>query len=133
MEKFNRVLLIDDDDVDNYLHKSILEETKIASQISICRNGQEALTYIEQTLHQEKESRSNAELILLDINMPIMSGFEFLNALRELDINHYYTVILSSSDNIIDVQEAANYEVVYYICKPLTVDKVKKMMERCFE
>lgn len=67
-------MLVDDDDSTNYLHKIIIEEMRITEQISIARNGQEALDKISDHIKDDQ----CLDLIFLDINMPVMDGFEFL-------------------------------------------------------
>jgi CheY-like chemotaxis protein len=132
MKKFFKILLVDDDDVDNYLNKYVIDEMGIAERVSICKNGSEALSLLKETCLCKEDGSTTVcpELILLDINMPNMNGFEFLKELQNINDRSFSIVILSSSDLIQDVEEAAKFKVNYYIAKPLTIDKLRKMVER---
>jgi len=79
---FSTILLIDDDNATNYLHHIYLEEWNICQSIQVAEDGREALSLIQNTPCLFKDPNS---LILLDINMPIMNGFEFLQAYSLLE------------------------------------------------
>lgn len=131
MKKFNKVLLVEDQYIDAYLTQRVLSHLDIAESISVCRDGQEALELIEFVANSNLKEEE-PELILLDINMPRMNGFEFLQELREKYESNFTVVILSSSENPHDILQSAKYKVDYYLVKPITEDKVKKMVERLF-
>ena len=71
-KKLECILLIDDDDEDNFYHKIVIERMNITKRIEVAYNGLEALEFLQ------KESQIIPELIFLDINMPKMNGWEFL-------------------------------------------------------
>jgi CheY-like chemotaxis protein len=123
MDKLNQILLVDDDYVDNFLNKRILENMNLAKEILICVSSTEALEHVKV---------NHPELILLDINMPIMSGLEFLEMLQQHNNFECPVVVLTSSNHPGDIAKAAELRVSYYLVKPLTEDKVRKMIERCF-
>jgi CheY-like chemotaxis protein len=130
MSKFYRIILVDDDEVDNYLHKHLIEDLGVAQQVSICKDGNEALNYIRSLIQEEAPETVTPELILLDINMPIMDGFQFLEEVQTFNRKSFLIVILSSSNHMMDIQKAAEHKVDYFITKPLTIEKFKKMLER---
>lgn len=115
------VMLVDDNDTDNFISKRIIEITKFSKRVEVKSSGKSALDYL-------KENQNNiAELpniIFLDINMPIVDGFVFLyefEKFNELVKNKCKVIILSSSDNKRDIDKIVNNNhVIKFITKPLT-------------
>jgi response regulator RpfG family c-di-GMP phosphodiesterase len=123
------VMLVDDNDTDNFISKRIIEITKFSKGVEVKSSGKTALDYL-------KENQNNAEkipsLIFLDINMPIVDGFVFLyefEKFNELVRNKCKVIILSSSDNKRDIDKIVNNNhVIKFITKPLTevaLDEIK--------
>ena len=82
MKRLKKILLIDDDEITCFLEKSLLEDLEVAEEIVCIDGGHEALEYIQECLR----SGSSPSLIFLDINMPGMDGFEFLERLDSLEV-----------------------------------------------
>src|SRR5215212_10175209 len=82
--KLNCVLLIDDDEPTNFFNQIIIENTGCAEEIKTAQSGQEALEYLTNISGSDK-SFPCPDLIFLDINMPAMNGWEFLEKYRTLD------------------------------------------------
>lgn len=125
------VLLVDDNDTDNFISKRIIEITHFARNVEIKNSGKGALEYLEQ--NRDKEEML-PDFIFLDINMPIVDGFVFLyefEKFSELVKNKCKVIILSSSDNKRDIDKIVNNEnVIKFITKPLTeaaLQDIKKM------
>jgi len=114
----NKVLLIDDDATANYLSKELLENMKAAKEIEVAENGLRALKLITQ---------SSPDVIFLDIRMPGIDGFDFLERLKALALeNKIKVVMLTSSVRPEDKLKAFSYKaVIDYLEKPLTPDKVQ--------
>jgi CheY-like chemotaxis protein len=115
------VMLVDDNDTDNFISKRIIEITKFAKRIEVKNSGKSALEYLER----EKYNAHNLpDIIFLDINMPIVDGFVFLfefEMFPEELKNKCKIVILSSSDNKRDIEKIVdNNYVVKFVTKPLT-------------
>lgn len=129
MKKFNKILLLEDDPIDSFLGKTVIEQMDITEEIVVCSDGQEGLSCLEML----KDS-SSPDLILLDIRMPGMDGFEFLQELQKVytDEHQFTVVILTSSNHPDDITLSGHFHASYYLVKPITQDKVKKMIERCF-
>lgn len=115
------VMLVDDNDTDNFISKRIIEITKFAKQVIVKNSGKSALDYLKE--HQNDEEKL-PYLIFLDINMPIVDGFVFLyefEKFNELIRDKCKVVILSSSDNKRDIDKIVNNNhVIKFITKPLT-------------
>lgn len=126
MEPLNKVLIVDDDATAHFLITRILRRLAVSQQILTANNGIEAVALLQQVCLTE----SCPELILLDINMPLMDGFEFLEAMQSSSLLPATTkiILLSSSSNPQDVERAKKYSVSAYVNKPLTEDKLKMVL-----
>ncbi|MDQ4141254.1 MAG: response regulator [Bacteroidota bacterium] len=128
----NSVLLIDDDAISNFLNTRLLKEMQVAKNIIVTLNGEEALRYLQQ---EKAANRPFPELILLDINMPVMNGFEFLEAFREVadGNNRSVIIILTTSTNTRDFEQLQQYEEVeIYLSKPLTDENLLYILDKHF-
>jgi CheY-like chemotaxis protein len=120
------VLLVDDDSIANFLNTKTLERMGYANQIDTALNGQEALSLFNEYY---QGTRQLPDLILLDINMPIMDGFEFLEAFRKLRlprIEEVRVVIVTTSSHPNDLLRAKALGVKHYLTKPLTPELLLK-------
>src|SRR3712207_1356222 len=130
----NSVLLIDDDAISNFLNTRLLKEMHVANDIKVTLNGEEAMRFL---LQEHAENRPFPELILLDINMPVMNGFEFLQAFREMaDSNNIpppVIIILTTSTNARDFDQLKDYqEVEVCLSKPLTEENLQFIIDTHF-
>ena len=128
----NSVLLIDDDAISNFLNTSLLKEMQVTQDIKVTLNGEEALRYLQQ---QKAANRPFPQLVLLDINMPVMNGFEFLESFREITDEDYHSVviILTTSTNTRDFEQLKQYEEVeVYLSKPLTDENLQYIIDKHF-
>lgn len=114
------VMLIDEDDIDNIINQKIIESNNFSEKIQVHQTGGEALDFL-----REKESNPDElpDLIFLDINMPIMDGFQFLEEFEKLGNTvreKCKIIMLSSSISPRDIDRAAsNRFVKKYLNKPL--------------
>ncbi|PSR51964.1 response regulator [Adhaeribacter arboris] len=106
--------------------KRVITSVDQHNQILAASNGQEALT----VLNQACLVNNCPELILLDINMPVMNGFEFLRELQNLSLDAavFKIAILTSSNNPLDYLMAHKYPIIGYLEKPLTEEKFRSVM-----
>lgn len=115
------IMLVDDNDTDNFISKRIIEITRFASRIEVKGSGKSALDYLKENQHIQKNLPN---IIFLDINMPIVDGFVFLyefDKFSELVKSKCKIIILSSSDNKRDIDKIVNNNhVIKFITKPLT-------------
>lgn len=126
MVHFDAVFLVDDDPINNLINRRLLGKMGTWGRIHEFLDGRDALEKIK------KLDPTHSLLIFLDINMPVMNGWEFLEAYLEIYPDRAdKIVILSSSIDFQDRQKADEYAIVSgFIEKPLTLDKIKQQMEK---
>jgi CheY-like chemotaxis protein len=126
--KLNCVLLIDDDKICNYLHEKIIRRLNISPEVKIACNGKEALRTIKNHIAEFNEA---PQLILLDLKMPVMDGFEFLKKFKEEEPQAYantHIIILTTSAHPKDLEKISKIRKTIFYNKPLTE---KNIMEIC--
>ena len=130
-KKLNCILLVDDNSDDNYFHQLLIKKMDIVNRIDVVVNGLEALAYLK------KENQIPPELIFLDINMPKMNGWEFLEQYKHLDAKQRARVlimILSTSANPDDIKRAKEIEeVTGFKTKPLTEEMMTGILNQYFQ
>lgn len=123
------VLLVDDDEINNFISIKLIKKAILQTEITACLNGRFA---IDQLLSmQQKDPNNLPDYILLDINMPIMNGWEFLDEYKRLGIDPLKKTkiyIISSSVFSNDISKAKSYQLVYdFISKPLNVERIREI------
>jgi len=123
------MLVIDDDDINIFIIKKVIEKTGYEVDMISKSNGQLAIDYLSNIIN-------NAEIfphiILVDINMPILNGWEFLEAYEKLNIQErkVYLYMLSSSVYEYDIEKAKSFKSVNgFISKPLTIERLKELLQ----
>ena len=132
MNMFSCILLVDDDDTTNFVNQILLEDLEVTHQVQTANNGWEALQLIKQQWSED----GCPELILLDLNMPEMDGFEFLEAFEELKFDQKKSVeivVLTTSMNPGDVERLRKTPIKGIINKPLTEEKVQALQRKQFQ
>ena len=122
--KYANVLVVEDDKTSAFLIRLLLTESGLVESISVANNGEEALDYINRL---EGTGGMYPEIIFLDINMPVMDGFEFLEACAQrgcLKDKPVKIVILSSSDHQKDISRAKQFGIQDYLFKPISAEAV---------
>lgn len=120
------ILIVDDDRIVRMLHRHTLERCNIKDPIVVLSHGKEAIEYLSQQQHAQKNF-----LVLLDINMPVMNGWEFLEEChKNACAENIFTVIVSSSINVEDKIKAGNFpQVLDFLEKPFTLESVAKLQD----
>ena len=122
-----RVMLIDDDEIDNYSHRRSLQQCDWVKEIMVYE-------YAEEALERLKTDAGCADLIFLDINMPRMNGFEFLEQYQQLPPENrtgIMVMMLTTSDSPVDRDRASKFGCVSdFMTKPLSGDTLTKLVDR---
>lgn len=139
MKKLSGVLLIDDDDTTNFLNQRLLDRMEVTDNIRTFVNGKQAFDYLYNVSNNNYEEASEGyfqpELIFLDINMPVMDGFEMLNLYERLNPEFRKGIVMAVLTTSTHPQDTANSEKynAEYLTKPLTVEKVSALLAKHFK
>ena len=127
----DKILCVDDDPITLMLCRKVVEKVEFAKEIVTAKNGAEAIEYFDRLLSEKKvkDSSEYPKLVLLDLNMPVMDGWEFLQTYMSRDYQNVFTstrfIVLSSSIDPFDINKAKTYPVIGFLSKPIT----KEMLE----
>lgn len=138
MRKLSGILLIDDDDTTNFLNQRLLNRMGVTDNIRTFVNGKQAFDYLynlsSNNYEQTTSNYFKPELIFLDINMPVMDGFEMLGLYEKLNKDFRRDIIMTVLTTSTHPQDTANTQnyAAEYITKPLTPEKVNILLEKYF-
>ncbi|CAN5171258.1 response regulator [soil metagenome] len=128
MKKIEIACIIDDDPIYVFCTKRIMQMASFCESFLIFHNGKEALDRLKAIILRDENL---PEIILLDLNMPVMDGWEFLDEFTKVPASKQITIyIVTSSIDPADVERAKEYDTINnYIVKPVTVDTLKEILK----
>ncbi len=133
MQPLREILLIDDSESDNFIHSRIIKKAGVAAKTTIKYSGEEGLEYLRTLIN---EDYPRPDLIFLDINMPGMDGFEFLEHYENLEVVQKADVViamLTTSTSPDDRNKADNYKMLqHFDNKPLTEASLMNVLRKQF-
>lgn len=126
MRKLDLTYIIDDDSIFVFVLKKLLEKNDSFSQIRDFKNADEVLELLNQG------QQNLPDLILLDLNMPIVDGWQFLDKIENMPYKEKLNVfIMSSSIDTSDIEKSKAYDTVKdFISKPINNDKLANLLEK---
>lgn len=134
MKMSKNIMLIDDNKIDLFVSQKIIEKFNAEFKVQMFKSAMLAINYLKELeLNMNFESINTVpNVIFLDINMPQINGFQFLDEIHKLNFMHNNSIeiyMLSSSSCIQDINNAKGKGLCSgYINKPLTIEKLKSVM-----
>jgi CheY-like chemotaxis protein len=131
----DKILCVDDDAITLMLCKKVIERVGFAKEIITAQNGEEAFAYFQALAKQPEFNPDYPKLILLDLNMPIMNGWEFLDTYQESGYQNIFKeakfIVLSSTIDPQDVDKAKKYSAVLdFLSKPITKEMLEELKSK---
>ena len=132
MKKLSTVLLVDDDETTNFLNEHLLRKLGVANTVLVARNGEEALHLLAEAC--VPGAANYPELVLLDLNMPVMSGINFLEAFQPAPpARRIQVVILTTTTHPRDLARLQLLPHAGLLHKPLTREKIDTVLRDHFQ
>jgi len=132
MHKLSSILLVDDDETTNFLNAHLLKSLGVTDQVLVAHNGQEALSLLAR--HCAPSAATCPVLVLLDINMPVMGGIDFLEAYQpQPPAPPIQVAILTTSVHPHDLERLCALPHIALLHKPLTREKINALLQAHFQ
>jgi len=137
-KKLNCVLLIDDDEPTNFLSQMVIENANCADGVQIATSGEQAIHYLTNngTSVSDRKEYPRPDLIFLDINMPAMNGWEFLQKYNELHDDHKGNIVIIMLTTSLNPDDRFKSNDIRHVSafenKPLTEKKLETLLRKYF-
>ncbi|HYG04149.1 MAG TPA: response regulator [Chryseosolibacter sp.] len=125
-----RILIVDDDKLLNKINEKVLVAAGLVKELHVALNGMEALEYLRVRINRNYPL---PEIIIMDLHMPVMDGFEFLDRYAELDFagkGNIEIVVFTSSSSPKDRQKASERGIKNYLNKPYLLRGLNAIVTR---
>jgi CheY-like chemotaxis protein len=133
--KLRNVVLVDDNETTSFLNNRLLSRLNVADQVHTFSKADQAFQFLWGEDPANNPKKDVPELVFVDLKMPGMDGFEFLKLYNELPASSRektVMAVLTTSMHAADTARVAQYEGVEYLAKPLTEEKMQKLLEKRF-
>ncbi|MBP6180628.1 response regulator [Flavobacterium sp.] len=131
----DQIFCIDDDPITLMLCKKVIVKASFSNEIITSQNGEEALLYFNKIKYNtDNKFKKHPELIFLDLNMPVMGGWEFLDIFNTIDYSEFSSikvVVLSSTIDPEDLKKSKSYPMVIdFLSKPITISMLEYLKNK---
>lgn len=133
---YNKILFVDDDPITLMLCKKVIERAEFSKEIVTANNGEDAIKYFDNLKSKinSDDTLTLPELMFLDLNMPVMGGWEFLDIFSKENYHMVFpnlkVIVLSSTIDPKDIEKSKSYSMVIdFLSKPITKEILKSIMK----
>jgi CheY-like chemotaxis protein len=133
MKRVNSVLIVDDDSISNFVTENVIRGTGLTGRTITVRDGLKALEYLKFQCTEEEGAYYCPDVIVLDINMPIMDGINFLEEFNKLTLPRKITIVVLSNMPVSEEIKSKLQEKIpeiHFLEKPLTEEKIINTLEQ---
>lgn len=133
MEVLNHIVLVDDNETTSFLNNRLLSRLALAEKVSTFTRAEEASRFLWD---DAQTTPKPADLVFVDLKMPGMSGFDFLEQYNKLPAavqERTVVAVLTTSMHAADTARVAQYPNVEYLTKPLTEEKLQRLLAKRFD
>ncbi len=127
-----KILCIDDDPITLMLCKMVITKASFSNEITTAKNGEEAIKYFDSL--KTTDTNNKPQLIFLDLNMPVMDGWEFLDSFKTESYSQFHdtkVIILSSTINPEDLEKSKKYPMVIdFLSKPISKEMLEYLKDK---
>ena len=134
----DKILCVDDDPITLMLCRKVVEKVEFAKEIITANNGEEAIQYFDKLYEEQKKDDTiiYPKLVLLDLNMPIMDGWEFLECYIGKEYHTIFAstrfIVLSSSIDPYDIKRSQTYPIIGFLSKPVTKQMLENLKQQFY-
>ncbi len=127
------ILCVDDDPITLMLCKKIISKTSFSNEIATAKNGEEAIKYFDE-IKTIAKTKNRPQLIFLDLNMPVMNGWGFLDSFSTSEYAEFHNtkiIILSSTIDPEDLEKSKKYStVIDFLSKPISKEMLESLKSK---
>jgi CheY-like chemotaxis protein len=130
MKKLNSILMVDDDHINNFINSKLIKRLKVCENLFHFSNGTDAMRFLEDYSINQKDC---PDLILLDLKMPVMDGYDFIEFFKKTPFRNkekVQIIPLTTSVNLKDSQKIEALGIKEFLIKPLKEDSLNKILEK---
>lgn len=130
--KYDHIMLVDDNELDNFVNKKVIESSHFSKKVYVSTSSKSALEFLKNIAEMgEVSDKLCPQVIFIDLNMPLIDGFTFIDCLKEIthkNIQECRLIILTSSVQLDDKKKAeALSSHITFLTKPLTEAVLRKL------
>ena len=135
IDALSHIVLVDDNETTSFLNNRLLSRLAVAQQVSNFSKADEAFEFVWKDTQANAPAADTADLVFVDLKMPGVSGFDFIERYSKLPAavqDRTVVAVLTTSMHSADTARVAQYPNIEYLTKPLTEEKMQRLLAKRF-